>query len=78
MEEQMTLRAIWRMSQFANDDVVDENHPARARRPQLDNKLIYFMCYESDGYFPAEDLRDQHHQSILNVIHAFLHLVDNF
>ena len=75
--EQMTLRAIWRMSLSANDDVVSANI-----LPALENstrdKLIYFMCYESDGYFPAEDLRDQHHQSILNALPAFLHLVDNF
>ena len=75
--EQITLRPIWRISLSANDDPTSANI-LPTLEPSTEDKLIYFKCYDSDGYFPDENERTEHKKALLDALPAFLHLVDHF
>jgi energy-coupling factor transporter ATP-binding protein EcfA2 len=76
-KEQLSLRPIWRLSLSANDDVVSANVLPVLEKSTSD-KIIYFKCYSSDGYFPEEEDRETHQRAIINALPAFLHLVENY
>lgn len=75
-KEQLTLRPIWRLSLSANDDITSANI-LPALEKSTEDKIIYFKCYNKEGFFPPEEKRQEHHNSILNSIPAFLHFVEN-